>query len=328
MKYLNNFLAFVKKRTDLYIWIFLFINVLSSWKLMLVDTQLAYGDLSPFPESASQAWQHFIYVWKEISLGRYAQSGNMFGFIQFLFISIFRSALIAQKVYIFILPLISFISFRYFLKKHTKVKNDQIIFLASLFYSFSPIMTGQYLGGTHYSSILIFSLFPLLYSNTILFLQKFSIKRIYVLGIMLGILVSIYSHILLIYALSLIPLFLSDLIIRKLKAVSHWVNFLFVGIITFLFNPVIIFSSFKYVSTVTKSGNASAFQQSLEFFFKDVRHTYAKSYLTTVIKMGNNGGFFNYGQNNFWTIPFLILVVIVLIFSFYILYHPICESVD
>ncbi len=83
------------------------------------SSMLAYGDLAPFPESASQALQAYFSAWQPISRGSslpyslvLLEEGLLVGLTG-------ENSLLAQKLYYLIPIPLSFLSMHYFLNRMT-----------------------------------------------------------------------------------------------------------------------------------------------------------------------------------------------------------------
>jgi len=293
-----------------FFFLFLLINIIAHWKLLLLKTQLAYGDFAPTPLSTSQALNTFWYSWNETGFGIYRQLGNFTFLITSLLIFIFRSPLLAQKVFILLVPTISFFSFNYLLKKHIRVRSDVARFISSLFYTFCPVALGEFVGGSIYSTVLVFALLPLLFSSTLSLIKHKSIRKIFLHGLLLGIVFSTYTQSIVLYFSSLVILFLYDLLSTKLKAFKRWFVLFYTGIIAALINPIALITSFNNLRDTSTGNQVSSFVDSTSQFLMEMHITYADNPLTSIIRMGSIGGF-GYNFVHFWTIPFFIVVVFV-----------------
>jgi len=298
-------------RENRFFFIFLFINLVAHWKLLLLNTQLAYGDFSPWPESVKQALYKFMFGWEEVGFGLSRQAGNPLSLLQGLILLVLRSPLLSQKVYIFFLPIVSYLSFDFLLKRYLGIKSGVSRFLASLFYTFSPVALGEFTGGSQFSTILVFSFLPLIYANTLKLLKKPTIRLIFLHGLLLGLFFSIYPHLILIYFLSLLALFICDMINTKFRAFKRWFKLVYTGIIAFFINPIALITSLNILYNTSSREQTRSFVDSTSQFLMEIHITYANILLTTVSRMGSIGAF-DYQFEHFWTIPFYLVVLFVL----------------
>lgn len=300
------------RRFSIQLLLFIVITLIVHIKLLFFKTQLAYGDLSAFPESFGQAMSDFVFAWKNVSLGIYRQPGHFQTLIQALFLRVFGDPVLSQKIYVLLLPIISFTSFNYFLRKFFSPTKPFAYFIASFFYAYAPVFLQEFVGGTLYSTLLGFALFPLLYFLTYKLIEELTLRNVIILGILLGFILSFYPHMFLIYGLSLLVPFGLDLYLRGVKRVFAWMVFILVGVVSFLVNPLFLLSNFSIISTQGASGAATNFAKSVNLFITDIRYTYFWSSLPNLLRLGNNKSSFDYTSPNFWVLPFYFLLFTIL----------------
>lgn len=296
-----------------YFLIFLVINIIAHRKILLFGTQLAYGDVTPFPEYANQALGKFVFSWEEIGFGLSRQSGGIFSLVLWAFTFILRSPLLAQKLYILILPTIAFVTFGHFLRKTAKINNGFSIFLTSFFFALCPVALGEFMGGSIYSTMLIFAMFPYLYENTFKLLDDPSRKRIIIHGLLIGIYASLYIHIILIYFLSLLAPFFYDLFTKKIKAIKRWFNFVYAGLIAILLNPIYFLSGFNILKNSSREETRS-FVDYIPQFLQEMTITYESGKFFSALRLASFGAF-DYHENHLWTVPFFIIIAFALFFA-------------
>lgn len=301
-----------------YFLLFLLINIVAHWKLLLLDTQLAYGDLHPWPETIPQALNNFLFSWDEVGFGLSRQSGNPKSLIMAVFLLFTRSPLLAQKLYIFLLPFLSFVGFDRLLKRHLEIKNGSSRFLASTFYTFCPVALGEFVGGSHYSTLLVFSLLPFLFSLTLDMIKKSNLKLIFVEGLILGVVFSIYVQFVAMFFLVFISFFIFDLITTKLKSFNSWLRLSLVGVIAALVNPIAFLTSMGILVNRNIGQETRSFLDYTHQFLMEMSITYEKNPLSVIFRLGSVGAY-DYRQHHFWSIPFFIIVLLTLFITIYLL---------
>ncbi len=296
--------------------------------LFLLPTQLAYGDLAPFPETWQQGFTDFFYAWRDISFGLYRHPGNITNLIQSLLILLsFGSSLIAQKIYIiFLLPFLAFISARLLLKKHFGATDNIFLFITAFFYTFSPTMLTEFIGGTLYSTMLIFAIFPYLASLTLDLILDNNSKSAIKLILVLGLLFSVDVQLIIIYGIFIIITILGILISQPLgKGVKGLIQLfrkvailLGIVILAMAANPIYSLSNFLVVNPSFQFENDNGFLNNLNVFIRDVKYTYSRSSFNNTIRLGSNLSDFKYTGYSWWTTPFLLISLITLIYSVYL----------
>ncbi len=299
--------------------------------ILILPTQLAFGDLAPFPESWSKGFTDFIFAWRDIAFGVYRHPGNITILLQSLMVLFFGSALIAQKVYvIYLLPFIAFWSSRYLLKKHFAAKNDSILFLTTFFYTYSPTMLTEFVGGTQYSTMLFFSFFPLLTALTLNIIVAGKradgvVSSVYKsslgLLLLLSLLLSINVQVLLIYGIFFgIALIFSSskkLNNRIIHIIKKGIIVSIIIVLAMIANPIYTLSNFTIINPTPQIESDAGFINSYSTFLNDVKYTYSRSSFLNTIRLGGNLSDFKYTRLTYWTIPFLLLSVITLLYSIY-----------
>ena len=297
--------------------IFVILDIIFAREILFSGSSLAYGDFSSFPLTFAQGFDDFVFAWRELTFGIYRQPGLFQSLIQALFLGVFKSEILAQKAFILALPLISFTSFNYLLNKRFENTNKFAKFVAATFYSFSPIFFQEFLGGTQYTTMLSFALFPILYSLTLDFINKPNLARSLILGTIGGLIFSINPPMAIIYAISLIVPLVIDLISIKNVAsvVKKWVWFLLVGIVIIFINPLLFLESFNLVSVTDGTGELTTFAQSFSKFLVDVSYTYTWSTLQTTLRLGNNKSIHDFDLSSLWNNAFYLVVALVFVTS-------------
>ncbi len=289
--------------------------------ILVLPTQLAFGDLAPFPESWRQGFTDFLYAWRDISFGIYRHPGNITNLLQSSLIFIFRSPLVAQKIYIaFILPFVAFQTSRHLLKKHFEAQNNVFLFITGLFYAFSPAMITEFVGGTQYSTMLIFAVFPYLAELTLDILAEKSSKSVYALILVLTLLLSIDIHLLIIYGIFVgitCVIFLIDAAKSKTlsKLLIQMVILCFAVVLSITANPIYLLSNFSIINPPVQPDANVGFTNNFLTFLIDVKYTYSRSSFLNTIRLGNNLSDFRYTGFSLWTTPFLIISLVTLIYS-------------
>ena len=291
--------------------LFLVFNVIAHWKLLVLDTQLAYGDFFPFPQTAGQSFKNFFYTWYDVGFGLYRQAGNFTYLFLGLFTFILRSPLLAQKVFILLLPLISYLSLENLLKKHVNIRSGLARFIPNIFYAFSPVALGEFTGGSQFSTMLTFSILPAFFSLTLTILKRPSLKLIFLQGLLLGFLFGTNNQTILLYFLCLLLLFFYDLVHTRFKALKRWLILSLTGIIAALINPIALLSSFNILYNTTSGGEARSFVDSASQFLMEIHITYADNTLGAISRMGSVGAF-DYKLEHYWSYPFYAVILFVL----------------
>lgn len=285
-------------------------------KILMLDTQLAYGDVTPFVEKPLQALNSFIFTWEEVGFGISRAYGLVFPLIQFLFVFLFRSSVLAQKMYVLVLPIIAFISFNHFLSFITGKEKNWLTSWLSFFYAFCPISLGEFMGGSLYSTMLIFAMFPFLYQSSFLLLKNPTLKRVVIHGLLIALYASTYIHIVLIYFLTLLVPFIIDLFKEKFGAVKKWLNFFFSALVALLVNPILFLSSFNILKNTNSGQETRSFVDYAPQFLQEMKITYESGKLFSALRLGSMGAF-DFHRETWWTYPFFLIVLFVLFFALY-----------
>ncbi len=297
-------------------WLFFFILfvalTLFAHRYLLHSFPLAYGDLSTFPRDYNQAFNEFFYAWRERGLGLYRSPGYLFQFIQGLFLLIFRVFSEAQLVFILLLHIAGYLSINYSLKKYLNFKGEFLTFIISIFYVYSPIMTGEFIGGTLYTTIFSFLLFPLIYFFTSDFYYKQNLFSGVKLFLTLGFIFAINPHMIVIYSISVLPCILVSLFM-SLSNIKRWIPIGGILLFSMLFSPLYFLDTLGFIKTKNVNGVNSNFTNTIDSFLNDVHYTYSKSRFENVIRVG---GFINplgYSDNNRRFIPITLLIITMII---------------
>lgn len=274
---------------------------------LISNFPLAYGDLAPFPITSRQGFNEFFYAWKDRGLGLYRAPGYFFNFIQGLFLFVFNSSGLAQLIFLLAVYMLGFLVMGYVLRKYLCIKSDYLIFILSTLYVYSPIMMGEFMGGTLYTTIFSFMLYPLLYFYTGDLVQKPNIYRFTRLLLCLGFTLSINAHMVVIYPIALIVPFLIS-VINNWKVVFNWILVLLVCILSLFFSMNFFSETFGFVSKTDSNGSISNFTQTIPKFLSEVKYSYTE---TNSLNAMRGGGFINpmgYSTPKLAYLPFFILV--------------------
>lgn len=297
-----------KYQKPLFALVFLVFTLLAHRDL-IASFPLAYGDLSPFPVSHNQAFNEFFYAWKDRGLGLFRAPGYLFNFVQGLFLFAFGSSGLAQLMFLLSVYMVGFLVMSYVLRKYLKIKDEFLMFILATLYVYSPIMMGEFMGGTLYTTIFSFMLYPLLYFYTGDLVQKPNIYRFFRLLLCLGFTLSINAHMVVIYPIALIIPFLIT-IIKNWKIVFNWALVLLVCILSFLFSINFFSETFGFISKTDNFGDDSNFTQTIPKFLSEVKYSYTE---TSALNAMRGGGFMNpmeYSSSKLAYLPFLSLVLL------------------
>ncbi len=297
-----------KYQIPLFAFVFLVFTLLAHRDL-IASFPLAYGDLSPFPVSYDQAFNEFFYAWKDRGLGLFRAPGYLFNFVQGLFLFAFGSSGLAQLMFLLSVYMVGFLVMSYVLRKYLKIKDEFLIFILATLYVYSPIMMGEFMGGTLYTTIFSFMLYPLLYFYTGDLVQKPNVYRFFRLLLCLGFTLSINAHMVVIYPIALIIPFLVS-IIKNWKIVFNWALVLLVCILSFLFSINFFSETFGFISKTDSTGADSNFAQTIPKFLAEVKYSYTE---TSSVNALRGGGFINpmeYSSSKLAYAPFLSLVLL------------------
>ncbi len=274
---------------------------------LVANFPLAYGDLAPFPITSQQAFGEFFYAWKDRGLGLYRAPGYFFNFIQGLFLFVFNSSGLSQLIFLLAVYMLGFLVMGHVFRKYLLLKDEFLIFILSTLYVYSPIMMGEFMGGTLYTTIFSFMLYPLLYFYTGDLVQKPSIYRFSRLLLCLGFTLSINAHMVVIYPIALMVPFLIS-VINNWKMVFSWILVLLVCILSFFFSVNFFSETFGFVSKTDSVGGISNFTQTIPKFLSEVKYSYTE---TNSLNAMRGGGFINpmeYSAPKLTYLPFFSLV--------------------
>lgn len=297
--------------------IFAFVSLFVFRKIFFTSYQLSYGDMTPFPETASQALSRFFYAWQEFGYGLYRHPGSLKDIVLGVLVWIFRYGHIAQKAYIFIILILGFYSMNYLLKNIYGIKSKLIRFIISTIYVFSPIFFMEFSGGSVYSTITVFLLMPFFVAKVLELVLKPDYTKAFVLGLFIGFIFSLYSQFLILIFVQMVPFFVFDVIARKQDAIKGWLYTMISGLVTFLFNPIYFITSFNLVST---SGERSTFVNSVGSYIDEAMTTYRNIDLLKLYALvGNvkNTVFSGYGILN--TIFLVLVFITVLVYLYFLI---------
>ncbi len=275
---------------------------------LVANFPLAYGDLAPFPVTSQQAFDEFFYAWKDRGLGLYRAPGYFFNFLQGLFLFAFRSSSLAQLMFLLAVYMLGFVVMGYVFRKYLLLKDEFLIFLLSTMYVYSPIMMGEFMGGTLYTTIFSFMLYPLLYFYTGDLVQKPNIYRFSRLLLCLGFTLSINAHMVVIYPIALIVPFLIS-VVNNWKMAFNWISVLLVCILSLFFSVNFFSETFGFVSKTDSVGGTSNFIQTIPKFLSEVKYSYTE---TSSLNAMRGGGFINpmeYSASKLAYLPFFSLVL-------------------
>jgi len=297
------------------LWFFLFLGLtIFAHRNLLNKFPLAYGDLSTFPKNSQQAFDVFFFAWKDQGLGLYRSPGYVFPFLQGVFLLIFPNTALAQMAFMGTSLSLGYLIIGHVLRRYLKIGSEFLVFVLSVLYVYSPIMTGEFMGGTFGSTIIAFLIFPLLYLWTIDLIRHPNIANGVKLFLLLGTVLSINQQMIVIYPISLfIPATIS--VVSDLKILWRWSLLGLIFLSTFLFSAVFFFDSFGFVASKSIDGTTSNFTNSSHKFLSEVHYTYAASNFTNVLRVGGFINPMNYSKNNIYFIPFITLVVFSVIYS-------------
>jgi hypothetical protein len=310
--------------------LFLGLTTLIHILILALPTQLAFGDLAPFPENFGQGATDFFYAWRDVAFGFYRHPGNITNLLQSVLVLVFGSAFLAQKIYVvFLLPFLAFTALRHLLTKHFGAKNDPLLFITAFFYTYSPIMLTEFVGGTQYSTMLFFAILPFVASLSLDILvpefktdlYKSSLKLL--LSLILLFSVNIQS--VPIYGIFIAVTLLGKLFFTpKESFAKRFVGTLRTGLVilticalALVANPIYAVSNFKIINPTPQFDSEAGFINSYSTFLNDVKYTYSRSTLLNTIRLGGNLSDFKYTRFTFWTIPFLMLSLITLGYALY-----------
>lgn len=291
----------------LFVLLFLIFTILAHRDLISIFP-LAYGDLAPFPTSHNQAFNEYFYAWKDRGLGLFRAPGYFFNFVQGVFLFAFGSSGLAQLMFLLSVYVVGFLVTSYILRKYLKIKDEFLIFILATLYVYSPIMMGEFMGGTLYTTIFSFMFYPLLYFYTGDLVQKPNIYRFFRLLLCLGFTLSINAHMVVIYPIALIVPFLVSTI-KNWKIIFNWALVLLVCILSFLFSINFFSETFGFISKTDSSGADSNFTQTIPKFLSEVKYSYTE---TSALNAIRGGGFMNpmeYSSSKIVYLPFFTIVL-------------------
>ncbi len=298
----------------LHLAVFTLIVIASGYKLLFLDGQLAYGDLAPFPETYSQAFNDYFYLWHEVSLGISRHPGYILPLIQGSLLYLLKNPILAQRLFIFSIPILSFVSMYLLLLVKYKEKASINSFFVSVFYAFGPMFFLEFIGGTVYTTLIGYAVFPLLYLLAFRLLENGKISTILLLAMLFGFIFSLNPHLIIAFCVSMILPFIYSVIKFRNFPLFNWAKLLLSGLLSFLLNPIFFLATFNIIAT-QNGGVSTPFTSNIQSFLGDVHYTYFWSNVINIIRIGNNFSSLGYTELTFWTIPFLISVFIVFYFS-------------
>ena len=312
---LSKLVKFLISLISIELLLLLIFNLLVFLGLLMFKSQLAYGDLPPFPESYQTAFEDFFYVWKNFSFGLYRYPGQLQPLLQGLLLLLFGSPVLAQKVYMFFLPVMAFLGFKYLLKSSYKSVSRISGFITAFFYAYSPIFIQEFMGGTLYSTLLGFALFPVVFAKSIQLYEDFNLRRVLILALILGGIVSFYPHFIVIYSISMFVPFVLDVLLNRFNNLKIWLGFFLVGVLVIVLNPIFVLTSFNLVNT-SSGVTSSSFSANVENFLNDVHYTYYWSTFGNIFRFGNNNSPHGYSEQSWWTYQFYAIVTFVFGYCF------------
>lgn len=274
---------------------------------------LVYGDLSTFPKTYSQAFSDFFYAWKDRGLGIYRSPGYLFPLIQGIYLFFVPNMGLAQLTFIGTIILFGYLITSHVLRKYVSVKNELIIFIFSAFYVYSPIMLGEFMGGTFYTTMTSFMIFPIIYFWTSDLIESPDFQRATKLLLGLGILFSLNIQMVVIYLVALFCQLVTT-IIKDGKYLRRWLLLGLVYLGAILFSSNFVVDSLGFVSTKNHNGGQSNFSNSTSVFLSEVHYTYSESVFSNVFRIGGFANPMRYSESNALFTPFLVLVIISLIY--------------
>lgn len=134
------------------VYVALFILIISglfayAYRGFLGARMLSYGDSSPFPETANQAFSAFTSAWQPLS-GGIVYPWTLITFIEGLtLVFCGGNSVLAQKIF-YLAPLpLAFLAMYFFLGKLKLSRSAKVI--ASFAYSVNPVNIGNFIGGAH-----------------------------------------------------------------------------------------------------------------------------------------------------------------------------------
>jgi hypothetical protein len=289
--------------------LFVVATLLIHWRILIENNMLAYGDLTPFPESADQAWQFFTSSWHNVGLGLSRSPGNLQTFLQWGFIEIFRSPLLAQKLFIILVPIIAYLSFRYFVSNVLFIQSRKVRFLSSFFYAYAPIFLAEFVGGTVYTTLISFAFFPFVFARAIDFIRSPELKDALLLVLFIGFLLSVNAHMIIIFPLSFTVFFVTDIYFFGRKKFITWVLFGLLFCLGIFINPVPFFGDIGIITAENGIQLSSGFVSSFQQFLNDIHFTYGWSVLSRIIRIDGFIDPFQMAVINVWGVTFFYLVV-------------------
>lgn len=267
----------------------------------------AFGDLSAFPTDIGTTQNWTFCVWNEEGLGFLSFKPFNY-YLTMLLASFFLGSSSAQKFIFLSAPVVSFLTFYFFVKKLNV--NTMASILGALTYSLNPITISELIGGS--MTLTVYSVFPIIlfYIIKIIQCQKFDLKDMVILGSLGFFMFNIHAAFW--YITSLIPLLLLSMLLlnRNLRII---VRLMIPLIITTLILLPNILGYAGIYGTATSSRNIS-FKSSAAYCYKD------STFYNTARLAGNKGSaqakeFLNYNGLNSYTILGYILPIIAF-FSF------------
>ncbi|MEB3779179.1 MAG: hypothetical protein GSR85_02985 [Desulfurococcales archaeon] len=236
----------------------------------------AYSDLAGYPYKIEYLRNWFMYQWRIEGLGTpNFQQVNYY--ITIYILSILFNPLIAQKIIFLSIPVISFTSMYWFLKKMNIKPMASII--AGFAYAFNPVIVAFYNSGG-ISEMITYSFFPFILGNVILFIKNGKIIHIIIAALLGFFIWNIYIYFWL-FVLS-VPLVLILLMANKSR-IKNVVKgaIIFALIQAAILGPLIVNIYGGYYTGI-KSGEVD--------LKKVASYTYDDASLTNLIRLAGNKG--------------------------------------
>lgn len=272
-----------------------------AYRNLLGMGMMQFADLIPFPENAKDAYETFFFSWNPANMGVESHP-DIYYFLIGLFVSIFRNAVVAQKIfYLSALP-IAAIGMYVLLGRF--VESEPAKYIAAFIYALNPIAS---YGGPPGPMAFPYALYPFLLFFLLKLLEdKNRLRNALVFSSLLALALSFsFQGLPTFFVVVIVTLFIEFLLRRDFKYVVTTVSLVLLSLfLVFLLTlPVSIFM-------VTSSGQVSA-NWSIQHLINDVRCTYSEATLTRLTRMAGNAGgapqFLGYNGTDLWTLSGYIL---------------------
>ena len=254
-----------------------------AYRGFLGNYMLAYGDFSPFPFQATDAFNAFLSAWQPLSRGIVLPQSPILFLEGILILVSCGNPVIAQKVFLFSAMPIALVAMYLFLSRIITSRVSKLV--ASFVYSVNPATMGNFIGGAT-GTIFAQALFPLL------LISLFDIRRdairtrsLLLLAFLTAAIFMFGGGTILLFLLAAVIVFFFQVLVEK--GLKH--SLMIVGM---LFGSLLLFVALTLPLSYSVFGIATRFlpgarpAEALAIRLADVRAMYGLSTLPNVARLG------------------------------------------